>query len=39
MRIGIIGGGNIARGLSKFWAKNGHELMFSFSRDEQKLKE
>jgi 8-hydroxy-5-deazaflavin:NADPH oxidoreductase len=39
MKIGIIGGGNIASGLSKFWAKNGHELMFSFSRDEQKLKE
>ncbi len=39
MKIGIIGGGNIASGLSKFWAKNGHELMFSFSRDDRKLKE
>jgi 8-hydroxy-5-deazaflavin:NADPH oxidoreductase len=39
MKIGIIGGGNMATGLSKFWAKNGHELMFSFSRSEQKLKE
>lgn len=38
MKIGIIGSGNIASGLSKFWVKNGHELMFSFSRDEQKLK-
>jgi 8-hydroxy-5-deazaflavin:NADPH oxidoreductase len=39
MKIGIIGGGNIARGLGKFWAENGHELMFSFSRNEQKLKD
>lgn len=39
MKIGIIGGGNMASGLGKFWAKNGHELMFSFSRSEQKLKE
>lgn len=39
MKIGIIGGGNMASGLSKFWAKNGHELMFSFSRSEQKLKD
>ncbi|MGG6269854.1 NADPH-dependent F420 reductase [Leptolyngbya sp. AN03gr2] len=39
MKIGIIGGGNMASGLGKFWAKNGHELMFSFSRSEQKLKD
>jgi 8-hydroxy-5-deazaflavin:NADPH oxidoreductase len=39
MKIGIIGGGNMAAGLGKFWAKNGYELMFSFSRSEQKLKD
>ncbi|MFM7424949.1 MAG: NADPH-dependent F420 reductase [Elainella sp.] len=39
MKIGIIGGGNMASGLGQFWAKNGHELMFSFSRSEQKLKD
>jgi 8-hydroxy-5-deazaflavin:NADPH oxidoreductase len=39
MRIGIIGGGNMASGLGQFWAKNGHELMFSFSRNPQKLKD
>lgn len=39
MKIGIIGGGNMASGLGKFWAKSGHELMFSFSRSEQKLKD
>ena len=39
MKIGIIGGGNMASGLGKFWAKNGHELMFSFARSEQKLKD
>ena len=39
MKIGIIGGGNMAKGLGKFWAQNGHQLMFSFSRNEQKLKD
>ncbi len=39
MKIGIIGAGNMGSGMGKFWAKNGHELMFSFSRDEEKLKE
>jgi 8-hydroxy-5-deazaflavin:NADPH oxidoreductase len=39
MKIGIIGGGNMASGLGQFWAKNGHELMFSFSRNPQKLKD
>jgi 8-hydroxy-5-deazaflavin:NADPH oxidoreductase len=38
MKIGIIGAGNMGSGLGKIWAKNGHELMFSFSHDEQKLK-
>jgi 8-hydroxy-5-deazaflavin:NADPH oxidoreductase len=39
MKIGIIGGGNMGSSLGKYWAKNGHELMFSFSRSEQKLKD
>jgi 8-hydroxy-5-deazaflavin:NADPH oxidoreductase len=39
MKIGIIGGGNMGNGLGKFWAKNGHQLMFSFSRNEQKLRD
>jgi 8-hydroxy-5-deazaflavin:NADPH oxidoreductase len=39
MKIGIIGAGKMGSGLGKIWAKNGHELMFSFSHDEQKLKE
>jgi 8-hydroxy-5-deazaflavin:NADPH oxidoreductase len=38
MKIATTNDANIASGLSKFWAKNGHELMFSFSRVEQKLK-
>jgi 8-hydroxy-5-deazaflavin:NADPH oxidoreductase len=38
MKIGIIGGGNMASGLGQFWAKAGHELMYSFSRSEEKLK-
>ena len=38
MRIGIIGAGNMGTGLGKFWAKNGHKLMFSYSRSPEKLK-
>lgn len=37
MNIGIIGAGNMGSGLGKFWAQNGHKLMFSYSRDESKL--
>jgi 8-hydroxy-5-deazaflavin:NADPH oxidoreductase len=37
MKIGIIGAGNMGSGLSKFWAQNGHHLMFSYSRDRAKL--
>lgn len=39
MKIGIIGAGNVATGLGKLWAKNGHELFFSYSRDTEKLKQ
>jgi len=38
MKIDIIGG-NMASGVGKFWAKSGYQLMFSFSRSEQKLKD
>lgn len=37
MKIGIIGAGNMGSGLGKFWAQNGHKLMFSYSRDQSKL--
>lgn len=37
MKIGIIGAGNMGSGLGKFWAQNGHQLMFSYSRDPAKL--
>ncbi|KAB8334173.1 NADPH-dependent F420 reductase [Scytonema tolypothrichoides VB-61278] len=38
MNIGIIGAGKMGSGLGKFWANNGHNLMFSYSRDMEKLK-
>jgi 8-hydroxy-5-deazaflavin:NADPH oxidoreductase len=38
MKIGIIGAGNVATGLAKYWHSNGHELFFSYSRDMEKLK-
>jgi 8-hydroxy-5-deazaflavin:NADPH oxidoreductase len=38
MKIGIIGAGNMGTGMGKFWAKNGHQLMFSYSRSPEKLK-
>ncbi|MGA2277348.1 MAG: NADPH-dependent F420 reductase [Terracidiphilus sp.] len=38
MKIGIIGTGKMGTGLAKYWAKGGHELMFSFSHDEAKLR-
>ena len=37
MKIGVIGAGNMGSSLGKFWVQNGHELMFSYSRDESKL--
>lgn len=38
MKIGFIGAGNMATGLGKHWAAKGHELFFSHSRDQDKLK-
>ncbi|HEY9621926.1 MAG TPA: NADPH-dependent F420 reductase [Crinalium sp.] len=37
MRIGIIGSGNMGSALGKLWAQQGHEVMFSYSRDRTKL--
>jgi predicted dinucleotide-binding enzyme len=39
MKIGIIGAGNMGAGLGKLWAKAGHEVVFSYSRDQNKLLE
>jgi 8-hydroxy-5-deazaflavin:NADPH oxidoreductase len=37
MKIGVIGAGNMGAGLGKIWAKAGHEVIFSYSRDQNKL--
>ncbi len=39
MRIGIVGSGNMGGGLGKLWAKAGHQVIFSYSRDENKLRQ
>lgn len=39
MKIGIIGAGKMGTGLGKCWARNKHDLLLSFSRDENKLRE
>ncbi len=33
MKIGIIGSGNVGKTLGEAWAKKGHQVLFSFSRD------
>ncbi len=38
MRIGIIGSGRIVGNAGRLFAKAGHEVMFSFSRDAGKLR-
>jgi 8-hydroxy-5-deazaflavin:NADPH oxidoreductase len=37
MRIGIIGSGRTGGNAGKLFAKAGHEVLFSFSRDRAKL--
>jgi predicted dinucleotide-binding enzyme len=37
LNIGVIGSGNVGAGLARFWVKNSHEVMLSYSRDESKL--
>ncbi|PSB29721.1 NADPH-dependent F420 reductase [Stenomitos frigidus] len=39
MKIGIIGAGNMGAALGKLWARAGHHVIFSYSRDENKLRE
>lgn len=39
MKIGIVGSGNMGGGLGKIWAKAGHQVIFSYSRDESKLRQ
>lgn len=38
MKIGILGSGLMGSKLGKLWASAGHEVMFSYSRNEQKLR-
>ena len=37
MRIGVIGAGRIGGNAARLFAKAGHEVLVSFSRDPQKL--
>jgi predicted dinucleotide-binding enzyme len=37
MKIGIIGAGRMGRALGRRWARAGHEVTISFSRDQRKL--
>ncbi len=37
MRVGIVGSGRIGGNAGKLFARAGHEVMFSFSRDPAKL--
>src|SRR5919201_649371 len=39
MRIGIIGAGRIGANAARLFAKAGHEVLVSFSRDQGKLDE
>lgn len=37
MNIGIIGSGNMGSALGTIWAKKGHQVIFSYSRDPARL--
>ena len=37
MKIGIIGSGNMGASMGKTWASQGHEVLFSYSKDQEKL--
>lgn len=39
MKIGIIGAGNMGSNLGNLFAKHGHEVMFSFSRDPKQIEQ
>ena len=38
MKIGIIGSGNMGASMGKTWASKGHEVLFSYSKDQDKLR-
>jgi 8-hydroxy-5-deazaflavin:NADPH oxidoreductase len=38
MKIGIVGSGNMGGSLGKLWAKAGHQVIFSYSRDDDKIR-
>ncbi|MGH8587951.1 MAG: NADPH-dependent F420 reductase [Gammaproteobacteria bacterium] len=38
MNIGIIGSGNMGSSMGKVWATKGHNVVFSFSKDQEKLR-
>jgi predicted dinucleotide-binding enzyme len=38
VNIGIIGSGNMGAGMGKIWAAKGHKVLFSFSKDQEKLR-
>ena len=38
MKIGIIGCGNMGASMGKTWASKGHEVLFSYSKDQEKLR-
>src|SRR6266550_9281841 len=38
MRVGILGSGLMGGKLGTIWARAGHEVVFSYSRSEHKLK-
>ena len=37
MKIGIIGSGSMGANIGRIWANCGHQIMFSYSRNEEKL--
>jgi len=39
MKIAIVGSGNMGGGLGKLWAKAGHEVIFPYSRNPDKLQQ
>jgi predicted dinucleotide-binding enzyme len=38
MNVGIIGSGNMGASMGKAWARKGHQVLFSFSRNPRDLK-
>lgn len=39
MNIAVVGAGNMGGALGTLWAGAGHQIVFSYSRDEEKLKQ